>query len=1047
MHKKLALLLPAFCLFGTLAAGAACASNEPLKAPENFMYDGEVLTWDAVENAESYEIVVDGGEPVSVTGTSYSYDAASLTFTASVQAISERGEEYDSALVTVDFKPLSDVRNVHMDEDGVLVWDLVENATAYYVSVNNAVTLVDVNEFTQLKSGLNAVRVRAAVKGDNSYYSKWTQVQNYTLLDTPQRLRYVKDEDKIAWDAVRGAGSYTLKINEREYTVNGTSYEYMPGTGEFVISVRANAPAGAADVFASAFSESVDYEYLPPVEGLDERDGAVVWSALEGGRARYQVEVTQGSTVSNYVTLDTARYEGLRPGVLYSLRVRILPENERQYSTWSDPFPVYFLTAPTVEVLGQNGDERISFAISAANGEASRVQDCTIRIRRPDGTVLDYKNASLNSFNEYAFNEGAGEYTFEVKVNPKTLRENYEFSSAYSEPVRIVRLADVKGVRMTESEQIAFDAVSGAQGYRYVVDGAETGIGMATTFSLTVNNSDGRERIVSVSLSAVGSDGQNVGGKYYLASSTPYTFRVTKLATPAKPDITDNRIQWTGVSNANGYQVLFGGDGGAGDVTQQVTDTGCTAAFETAGSHEVKVRAKGTPSAFILSSEYSEVLTVYKLAAPYVTQITPEGILRWTYTPAAGMSANGTGYVISVGSTSREVDIDSNEYDLSAIASLAPQRVSVIVRGNGKEIVDSDPMTDTVSVAKLDVVKNLALRNAEGSIVWDAVANARNYRFTYVTAGQTKNVDAAATAYGELGAWAPGEYTVTVRALGYKAQTGNTYYVQSDAVTNTFTKLEAPVVERSGSVYTWNSVSFAQNGYSVLRAGRDPERAMQNGSLWEYAPAFTRSDLSAGELTLEFITNGSDSTNLIDSSAAVVRQKVSALTAPSLTVDYVQDGSGQAFRLTAAATYAEASYCFLINGSEQAAQKENVFTHAVSAGTYTYSVYAKGGFFKDDIYYVDSEQSAPIAKTVLRPVRDVTHEFADGELTLRWVNPNGGGTCRVETDKGAVKSMTATACVITGLTSGQTVTVTIRAEGNGSTTFTSEAVTETITIS
>ena len=90
MHKKLALLLPAFCLFGTLAAGAACASNEPLKAPENFMYDGEVLTWDAVENAESYEIVVDGGEPVSVTGTSYSYDAASLTFTASVQAISER---------------------------------------------------------------------------------------------------------------------------------------------------------------------------------------------------------------------------------------------------------------------------------------------------------------------------------------------------------------------------------------------------------------------------------------------------------------------------------------------------------------------------------------------------------------------------------------------------------------------------------------------------------------------------------------------------------------------------------------------------------------------------------------------------------------------------------------------------------------------------------------------------------------------------------------------------------------------------------------------
>src|SRR5699024_8641859 len=139
---------------------------------------------------------------------------------------------------------------------------------------------------------------------------------------------------------------------------------------------------------------------------------------------------------------------------------------------------------------------------------------------------------------------------------------------------------------------------NGAGGYRYVIGEEEVNIGTNTTFALQLNNSDGGEMSVQLSLYALGRNGKHTDGKYYLGSTTPKTVTVTKLATVSKPVPLDNRVSWVGVSNENCYQLQIGG--------KSYTTEGniYNLSLDAPGKHEVKVRAIGDASAFIMSGEY-----------------------------------------------------------------------------------------------------------------------------------------------------------------------------------------------------------------------------------------------------------------------------------------------------------------------------------------------------------------------------------------------------------------------------------------------------------
>ena len=212
----------------------------------------------------------------------------------------------------------------------------------------------------------------------------------------------------------------------------------------------------------------------------------------------------------------------------------------------------------------------------------------------------------------------------------------------------------------------------------------------------------------------------------------------------------------------------------------------------------------------------------------------------------------------------------------------------------------------------------------------------------------------------------------------------------------------------------------------------------------KFTPAF--SAVVGGEGTeLTFVANGNDAAGLIDSDEVSIRQVVEKAVKPSLAVTR----DGEDYVLTATHGWNDAMYVFEIDGTVHAAQADNVFrTTITEAGEHTFRVYVRAGFFRGDVYYLDSDSSDMLERSIRRPVRDVTHDLnaADVSAELSWTNPdNATVSVTAVTEDGtsvAVKSVSKTSCVIDlrDVEAGAQIIVTIVVKGNKTTVDDSEPV-------
>ena len=61
-----------------------CSSG--FSAPQELTYDGNLITWESVSGASSYEISINNQTPVELSDTQYTYAAQGLEFTVTVTA-------------------------------------------------------------------------------------------------------------------------------------------------------------------------------------------------------------------------------------------------------------------------------------------------------------------------------------------------------------------------------------------------------------------------------------------------------------------------------------------------------------------------------------------------------------------------------------------------------------------------------------------------------------------------------------------------------------------------------------------------------------------------------------------------------------------------------------------------------------------------------------------------------------------------------------------------------------------------------------------------
>ena len=172
--------------YNSPAATTIVHSKANLATPSGIKFDGKALSWNAVENATGYNVMV-GAELHSVSTNTLSasvFAGVQDTATVSVQAVgaTESVNSLYSDELTIKVKNLGEISY----ENGVLTFGYVFNATKYGVKVEDEEEFFVENGLnhspvTLVQAGVNEITVRALTENGSELCSATTEVFAYEI--------------------------------------------------------------------------------------------------------------------------------------------------------------------------------------------------------------------------------------------------------------------------------------------------------------------------------------------------------------------------------------------------------------------------------------------------------------------------------------------------------------------------------------------------------------------------------------------------------------------------------------------------------------------------------------------------------------------------------------------------------------------------------------------------------------------------------------------------------------------------------------------------
>ena len=966
-HKKLiSLILLALVVVLTFAAcGDDTSSLLTLDAPENVIYDGHSVRWNAVDRASKYVIQINGGAEFTVTKPEYAY-VSNGDFTISIQAKSNMDSILGSSSTTTTFRYLGKVESLDIDEDGTVTWLPVANATGYEVRINNQL-LSEVKTDTSLSDlgvGSHNIQVRPVVIGDNSYFSPWSDAVVMTVLDTVPVDGISYDGSNITFSSVPHATSYNVYVDD-ELLYEGTTSKkvaYEANNTNFTVTVQAIGNP-AKNIFNGAVSEPKEFLFLDLVSNLRIENGILYWDPVENADA-YQVKIN-GTEVKG---LTKTEYTGKLLVANKNLEVSVKPVSNSKgcFSSYSEPLSMYLLGAPVLQWntdLSLDGGENSIYwdEVDGATGYEIMVVD-------PDGMVdtYTYGTSQQNFAHEY---EKVGTYTVTARSLANEALDNI-YSSLFSQQIVVVR---PEAVKKSASGFITSDPTDLSKGFvvtcqnnnkAYSYQLMKNGLVIATSTKpqFEVTNlidddvTEGQQDMYSIKVMG---GVKTVSGiiNVTLNSKTDLEFKITILATPQDVTMEGYLVKYSGVPNANnGYAIVGAGSGSY--LTENTLSRDISSYLE-AGWYNVQVCAKGNGSD-VLPSNFSPKLTVYRLAAPYNihinTDLAANGILEYTldqFATSIELYFNNN-RVESVA----DVVENMNNYITTAGTSVKLTAVANYYAADGVYY-----MTSTASASKqfikLSAPTNLTFSNTH--LMWNqtGVSDAATGSVTYKIFNEsnvlfsadknTTSVDISQLDGGQT-------YNFYVQAIG----DGETYINSDRSAVATIYKLRTPNVKLVDGAYAWNSITNA-SGYSVKVDGVLYDTAIhQSGEVFSFYPADAFAQVKIYTVTITAVGDGG--INTISSAPMVIQQEVRQLAIPDFKLSYDLESYSTLGNIVATVTqespYAK-GYRYMFNNitKEQLGENKSSYSYNPNAtGVYAVYVGAIGGVFDENgIYYVDSQ--------------------------------------------------------------------------------------------
>lgn len=259
---------------------------------------GNVVSWDAVADADGYVVDVNGKE-VSVAETSYTVllDAPG-SVQIKVKAFSENKSAFSdsdySAPVTYALEVVKLAVPVPQVNGTQISWEPVENAFIYQVEFDGEISTQTqtVYDFSDAAVGEHTFVVKAVAGSPLYSDSEFSESLSVTVHPTQLATPHVMANDNVfIWETVANASEYEVFVDGESVCIQSeTRYELVP-TEYRVYKVAVKALSGNEDFTDSEISAEAVYEHIKPTLSapvLSVDNGVVSWIS-NANAAQYKV--------------------------------------------------------------------------------------------------------------------------------------------------------------------------------------------------------------------------------------------------------------------------------------------------------------------------------------------------------------------------------------------------------------------------------------------------------------------------------------------------------------------------------------------------------------------------------------------------------------------------------------------------------------------------------------------------------------------------------------------------------------------------------------
>lgn len=394
--------------------------NETGTSPLRVYADSQGVSWDRLPSSATLTIQgPDGFDTITQNVGASSDQSIAIDFSNEpagdytiTMALASGGETFSAYYKN---KALARVSEFNVMGPAVLVFEGVENAQAYYITIecgneNHTHTEFALGTSTSynfancpMREGGIVFTVTAVADG---YASSTSRAFVYDRALGAVTGLSVSDET-LVWNSVAGATNYIVTVNGEEHDVGSSTRfslkEYPARTLE--ISVRAQTKG-----YNSAAASTLTYEKttLATPASVAVRDMLVTWDAVAGATG-YEVSIggqTFAVTGGNTTSYDLSGADIAWTDDDYQISVRAMTDSEA--SPWSDPVDARYLALSATLTYEHNilswrsviGAE--SYSVRVNGGAARTVSAGTTSLQ------ITLSRAGINTI-AVTFNDGAGD--------------------------------------------------------------------------------------------------------------------------------------------------------------------------------------------------------------------------------------------------------------------------------------------------------------------------------------------------------------------------------------------------------------------------------------------------------------------------------------------------------------------------------------------------------------------------------------------------------------------------------------------------------------